>query len=117
MRPIGESDARIGRACVLTHGMNSQQSLHGLHAEAPAIAQALRTLCVERLLELHGVARTEQGMHPKCDSPKVHVALPAGPLQVTAVCHAEKDHFTQPVARAADEAHSERPGVTIGLFL
>jgi hypothetical protein len=33
------------------------------------------------------------------------------------VYHTEEDRFTQLIARAADEAHNERPSFTISLFL
>jgi hypothetical protein len=97
--------------------MNSEQTLQLLHADAPSIVKALRTLFDERLLDLHAVARAEHAVQDKGASPTVHVDFPAGPLQVTAVYHAEEDRFTQLIARAADEAHYERPSFTISLFL
>jgi hypothetical protein len=97
--------------------MNSEQTLQLLHADAPEIVRALRTLFDERLLDLHTVARSEHAVQANGNSPTVHVDFPAGPLQVTAVYHAEEDRFTQLIARAADEAHYERPSFTISLFL
>jgi hypothetical protein len=87
------------------------------HAEAPAIVKRLRKLFDERMLDLYAVASVQRPVLENGTSPMVHVDFPADALQVTAVYHTVEDRFTQLIARAADEAHHERPSFTISLFL
>ncbi len=88
-----------------------------LHADAPSVVQELRRLFDERLLELHATAQLQQPILENGTSPMVHVDFPAGALQATAIYHSVEGRFTQIIARAADEAHHERPSFTISLFL
>jgi len=97
--------------------MLTDQNPQPVHADAPAIVKALRTLFDQRMMDLHAVARLQHPIQENGSSSTVHVDFPAGTLQVTAVYYAEEDRFTQLIARAADEAHYERPSFTISLFL
>lgn len=97
--------------------MNTTQSPQPTHSDAPEIVKELRRLFDERMLELHATASLQRPVLENGTSPMVHVDFPAGPLQATAIYHTVEDRFTQLIARAADEAHFERPSFTISLFL
>ncbi len=107
----------FGMPCDLMPGMITTQSPQPLHADAPAIVQELRRLFDERLLELHATAQMDPPDAENGTSSMVHVDFPAGALQATAIYHSVEGRFTQIIARAADEAHHERPSFTISLFL
>ncbi len=87
------------------------------HTDAPEVVRDLRRLFDERLTDLYAVARGRVPHAESGASPMVHVDFPAGALQATAIYHSDVDRFTQVIARAAEEAHQERPSFTISLFL
>lgn len=101
--------------------MNSTNTLRHIPADAPAIIRELRNAFDERMLEFNAVALEKAAnsrLHQGHDnSEMIHIDLPHGPLQLTAIYHAAEDRFTQLIARMADEAHHERPSFTISLFL
>jgi hypothetical protein len=102
--------------------MNNTQSPKTVLNDATETVKELLRLFDERLLELHATASLkrqvlESGTSPIRIGPMVHVDFPAGPLQATAIYHTVEDRFTQLIARAADEAHFERPSFTISLLL
>ncbi len=84
-----------------------------LHADAPSAVYELRKSFDDRLTDLHNAALQQVAENEHGASPIVHVDYPHGALQVTAISNAGSDRFTQLVARAADEAHHERPSFTI----
>jgi hypothetical protein len=97
--------------------MLSTQEPQFLHHDAPPIISELRMLFDERLEELYRTAVAEAVHQDNGASPMYHIDFPAGQLMVTAMFDMERDRFTQLVARAAEEAHHQRPSFTISLFL
>ena len=87
------------------------------HPDAPDIVRELRRLFDERLVDLHRTAVAQAVRVDNGVSAMYHIDFPAGALMVTAMYDMERDRFTQLVARAAEEAHHERPSFTISLFL
>ena len=101
--------------------MDTDLSSNTLSGDTPALIQELRDAFTARMKELYSVARRKA---PGANagpghgaSHMYHIDFPHGMLQVTAVYDAARDHFTQLVAREANEAHHERPSFTISLFL
>jgi len=101
--------------------MISTNTLRHIPTDAPSIIRELRNTFDERILDLHAVARERSGTAGRGlghdSSAMIHMDLPHGALQVTAIYDVVQDRFTQLVARMAEEAHHERPSFTISLFL
>lgn len=97
--------------------MVTQHGPQHVHPEAPDLIKELRQLFDDRLEELHRTALEQAVKRDNGASPMYHIDVPAGPLMVTVMYDMDNDRFTQLVARAAEEAHHERPSFTISLFL
>ncbi|MFZ1688019.1 MAG: hypothetical protein WAU70_11385 [Flavobacteriales bacterium] len=97
--------------------METIQTTQRIHPDAPPIIHELRRLFDERSDDLYRVALDHAVQKDHGASPMYHIDFPAGALHVTAMFNFERSCFTQLVARAADEAHHERPSFTISLFL
>ncbi len=109
------SDMRHG-ICVHI-GMISNTSIRRIHPDAPSIVHELRGAFDEHFMDLYKVARDQASRHEHRTSSVLHVDFPLGALHATAMYNVQLDRFTQVVARAADEAHHERPNFTISVFL
>lgn len=97
--------------------MESAYTPQHLHPDAPPIVHELRRLFDERSDALYRTALEQAVKQDNGASPMYHIDFPAGALHATAMFNMERSCFTQLVARAADEAHHERPSFTISLFL
>ncbi len=101
--------------------MHAKYSPTTLPDDAPPLIRELRDAFDARIMDLLAVAREQASsavpLHGHDASPMHHIDFPYGVLQVTAIYDAAQDRFTQLVAREANEAHHERPGFTISLFL
>ena len=101
--------------------MNTTSLPNTLPHDAPDVIFELRSAFDARHAILIAVARQQSpSSNPVIGhdtSSMYHIDFPHHQLQMTAMYDAAQDRFTQLVGRYADEAHHERPSLTISLFL